>query len=186
MSSSARPNPEIGRLDSLIAEGRITEAEGLARTLLRHERSHVQAAVGLARCAFSRNDLAESLRWAERSIRFAPDDIALKAFYAALLIAAGQFAGVPPLLEGVAERAATPTAAIALGQALGRLGAMDRLVPLTARQLQRFPVSVAPLLGDLADERRFDLRRRVAVRLHRGVTRAHLVALAREHRRQPL
>ena len=148
---SARPNPEIRRLDSLIAEGRIAEAEGVARTLLCHERSHVQGAAGLARCAFARNDLAESLRWAERSTRFAPDDIALKAFYAALLIAAGQFAEVPPLLEGVAERAATPTAAIALGQALGRLGAIDRLVPLTVRQLRRFPVSVAPLLGDLAD-----------------------------------
>ncbi len=151
MRSSQKPHFELRRLDGLIAEGRVAEAEAVARVLLRHERTHVQGAAGLARCALARNDLEDALRWAERSSRFAPNDIALKAFFAALLIAADRPADVPPLLEGVAERMATPTAAIALGQAFARLGRTDRLLPLTARLLHRFPVSIAPLLTDLAD-----------------------------------
>ncbi|WP_247873781.1 glycosyltransferase [Azospirillum sp. TSH58] len=134
-----------------MADGAIAEAEAAARSLLRHSRSHAQGAAGLARCALARGDLDGALRWAERSARFAPNDIALKAFLAALLIAANRSADVPPLLAGAVEQAAAPTAAIALGQALARLGAMDRLLPLIVRQLHRFPVSVAPLLGDLAD-----------------------------------
>ena len=151
MSSSARPDPELRCLDTLITEGRFAEAEEVARRLLRDEDSHAQAAAGLARCALAQGNLTESLRWAERSARFAPNDIALKAFYSALLIAADRPADVPPLLEGVAERAATPTAAIALGQALARIGAAERLLPLIVRLLHRFPVSIAPLLADLAD-----------------------------------
>ncbi|MDQ2104715.1 glycosyltransferase, partial [Azospirillum isscasi] len=142
---------ELQRLEDLLADGAIAEGETVARSLLRDCRSHAQGAAGLARCALARGDLDGALRWAERSARFAPNDIALKAFLAALLIAANRSAAVPPLLDGVAERAAVPTAAIALGQALARLGAMDRLLPLIVRQLHRFPVSVAPLLGDLAD-----------------------------------
>ncbi|KAA0678279.1 glycosyltransferase [Roseomonas genomospecies 6] len=161
MSPSGRPEPHmrprelrlrnLQRLEELLADGAIAEAEAVARSLLRHSRSHAQGAAGLARCALAREDLEGALRWAERSARFAPNDIALKAFLAALLIAANRSADVPPLLAGVAERAAAPTAAIALGQALARLGATDRLLPLIGRQLHRFPVSVAPLLGDLAD-----------------------------------
>lgn len=151
MSSFAKPVPELRRLDGLIAGNRIVEAEEVARTLLHDERTHVQAATGLARCALARSDLDGALRWAERGARFAPNDIPLKAFFAALLIAADRPAEVPALLEGVAEEAPTPTAAIALGQAFAHIGAMDRLASLTARLLRRFPVSVAPLLADLAD-----------------------------------
>ncbi|MBK4722816.1 glycosyltransferase [Azospirillum sp. YIM DDC1] len=142
---------DLQRLEERLADGAIAEAEAVARSLLRHSRSHSQGAAGLARCALARGDLDGALRWAERSARFAPNDIALKAFLAALLIAANRPADVVPLLAGVAEQAAVPTAAIALGQALARLGAMDRLLPLIVRQLHRFPVSAAPLLGDLAD-----------------------------------
>lgn len=162
MSPSGGPNPQImhrrelrlrnlRRLEELLADGPIAEAEAVARSLLRHSRSHAQGAAGLARCALAQGDLDNALRWAERSARFAPDDIALKAFLAALLIAANRSTDVPPLLAGVAEQAAVPTAAIALGQALARLGRMDLLLPLIVRQLHRFPVSAAPLLGDLAD-----------------------------------
>ncbi len=151
MSPSRKFNSDLRRLDALLANGQLAEAESVARALLLAERTHAQAAAGLARCAIQRNDLPEALCWAERASRFAPNDIALKAFLAALLVAAGRSAEVPPLLEGVAERAGTPTAAIALGQALGRLGAMERLLSLTARLLERFPVSVAPLVTDLAD-----------------------------------
>lgn len=146
-----RPKPDPGRLERLLADGRLAEADQDARALLRDVRTHVYGAAGLARCALARGDLAEALRWAERSSRFAPNDIALKAFFAALLIAVDRPAAVPPLLEGVADRAATPTASIALGQALARLGAMDRLLPLVERLLHRFPVGVAPLMADLAD-----------------------------------
>ncbi|NUB05058.1 glycosyltransferase [Azospirillum sp. Vi22] len=150
-SKSQARRLDVRRLEERIAAGRIAEAETVARALLRHSDTHAPGATGLARCALARGDLAAALRWAERGARFAPNDIALKAFFAALLIAAGRPAEVPPLLAGAVERAAVPTAAIALGQALARLGAMDRLVPLLVRQLHLFPVSVAPLLGDLAD-----------------------------------
>ncbi|WP_454021082.1 glycosyltransferase [Azospirillum sp. Marseille-Q6669] len=142
---------DVQRLEGLIADGRIAEAETAAGILLRHNATHVYGAAGLARCALARGDLGTALRWAERGARFAPNDIALKAFFAALLIAADRPAEVPPLLSDTVEKAAVPTAAIALGQALARLGAADRLLPLIVQQLNRFPVSVAPLLGDLAD-----------------------------------
>ncbi|MCW2240795.1 glycosyltransferase [Azospirillum canadense] len=151
MSSSKKPKPDPGPLERAIADGRWAEAEREARALLRDDRSHIHGATGLARCAVARGDLDEALRWAERSARFAPNDIALKAFFGALLIAADRPGDVPPLLETMAERAATPTASIVLGQALGRLGAMDRFVPLVEQLLHRFPVGVAPLLADLAD-----------------------------------
>lgn len=151
MSSAKKPKPDPGPLERAIAGERWAEAEREARALLRDDRSHVQGATGLARCAVARSDLDEALRWAERGARFAPNDIALKAFFAALLVAANRPADVPPLLETTAERAPTPTASIVLGQALARLGAMDRFVPLVERLLHRFPVGVAPLLADLAD-----------------------------------
>ncbi|CAO3383444.1 glycosyltransferase [Azospirillum argentinense] len=151
MSARKTPKPDPGRLERAIADGRWAEAEREACILLRDDRSHINGATGLARCAVARGDLDEALRWAERSARFAPNDIALKAFFAALLVAAGRPGDVPSLLEAVAERAATPTASIVLGQALARLGAMDRLLPLIERLLRRFPVSIAPLLTDLAD-----------------------------------
>ncbi|CAO3460092.1 hypothetical protein [Azospirillum argentinense] len=151
MSARKTPKPDPGPLERAIADGRWVEAEREARILLRDNRSHISGATGLARCAVARGDLGEALRWAERSARFAPNDIALKAFFAALLVAADRPGDVPPLLEAVAERAATPTASIVLGQALARLGAMDRFLPLVERLLCRFPVSVAPLLTDLAD-----------------------------------
>ncbi|MBP2294280.1 glycosyltransferase [Azospirillum rugosum] len=151
MSSSKKPKPDPGPLERAIADGRWAEAEREARALLRDDRSHSHGATGLARCAIARGDLGEALRWAERSARFAPNDIALKAFFAALLVAADRPGDVPPLLESVAERAPTPTASIVLGQALARLGAMDRFVPLVERLLHRFPVGVAPMLADLAD-----------------------------------
>lgn len=151
MSPPKTPKPDPGPLERAIADGRWAEAEREACVLLRDDRSHIHGATGLARCAVARGDLREALRWAERSARFAPNDIALKAFFAALLIAADRPGDVPPLLEAVAERAPTPTASIVLGQALARLGAMDRFLPLVGRLLHRFPVSVAPLLADLAD-----------------------------------
>lgn len=142
---------DVQRLEELIAAGRIAEAETTAGRLLRHNATHVYGAAGLARCSLAQGDLETALRWAERGARFAPNDIALKAFFAALLIAAGRSAEVPPLLAAAVDKAAVPTAAIALGQALARLGEVDRLLPLIVRELHRFPVSVAPLLGDLAD-----------------------------------
>ncbi|MBK3732730.1 glycosyltransferase, partial [Azospirillum brasilense] len=151
MSSPKTPKPDSGALERAIADGRWAEAEREARALLRDDRSHINGATGMARCAVARGDLGEALRWAERSARFAPNDIALKAFLAALLVAADRSSDVPPLLEAVAERAPTPTASIVLGQALARLDAMDRFIPLVERLLQRFPVGVAPLLADLAD-----------------------------------
>lgn len=151
MSSSKKPKPDHGPLERAIADGRWAEAEREARALLCDDRSHVQGATGLARCAITRSDLDEALRWAERSARFAPNDIALKAFFAALLVAADRPGDVPPLLQAIAERAPTPTASIVLGQALARLGAMDRFVPLVERLLHRFPIGVAPMLADLAD-----------------------------------
>ncbi|WP_188261086.1 glycosyltransferase [Azospirillum tabaci] len=151
MSPPKTPKPDPGPLERAIADGRWAEAEREARALLRDDRSHINGATGLARCAVARGDLGEALRWAERSARFAPNDIALKAFFAALLVAADRPGDVPPLLETVAERAPTPTASIVLGQALARLDAMDRFIPLVERLLHRFPVSVAPLLADLAD-----------------------------------
>lgn len=151
MSSAKKPKPDPGPLERALADNRWAEAEREARALLRDDRSHAHGATGLARCAVARGDLGEALRWAERSARFAPNDIALKAFLAALLVAADRPGDVPPLLEAVAERAPTPTAALVLGQALARLGAMDRFVPLVERLLHRFPVGVAPMLADLAD-----------------------------------
>lgn len=151
MSSAKKPKPDPRPLERAIADGRWAEAEREARALLRDDRSHVSGATGLARCAVARGDLDEALRWAERSARFAPNDIALKAFFAALLVAADRSGDVPPLLEAVAERAPTPTASIVFGQALARLGAMERFVPLVERLLRRFPVGVAPMLADLAD-----------------------------------
>lgn len=150
-SPSRRRATALQRLETSLAEGRIAEAETAARVLLADEDGHIQGATGLARCAFARGDLDGALRWADRAARFAPNDVALMAFHAALLIAAGRPAEVPPLLDETAERAATPTAALALGQAWARLGAWDRLVPLIGRLLGRFPVSVAPMLSELAD-----------------------------------
>ncbi len=151
MTPIAPPNQETRRLDGLIAGGRIAEAEALAWALLRDDDVHVHAVIGLAQCALIRGDRNEALRWAERASRFAPDDVAIKAFLGALLIAADRPAAALPLLEGAAERSVNPTAAIALGQALARVGALDRLVALVDRLLRRFPVAVAPLLADLAD-----------------------------------
>lgn len=151
MSSSKTPKPDPRPLERAIADSRWAEAEREARALLRDDRSHVQGATGLARCAVARGDLAEALRWAERSARFAPNDIALKAFFAALLIAADRPGDVPPLLEARAEQAPTPTASLVLGQALARLGAIDRFAPLVERLLHRFPLGMAPMLADLAD-----------------------------------
>ncbi|AWK90203.1 glycosyltransferase [Azospirillum thermophilum] len=139
------------QLDRLLDADRVAEAEDVARALLADEDSHVQGATGLARCAFARDDLDGALRWSGRAARFAPNDIALKAFHGALLTAAGRPAEAVALLENQAEQAVTPTASIALAQALARLGSQDRLLPLVARLLHRFPPAIAPLLADLAE-----------------------------------
>lgn len=151
MPAPSRPPDGTRSLNAFLAAGDIVGAEAVARSLLHDQDGHLDGALGLARCAFARGDLDGALRWARRCARYAPKDVALKGFLGALLVAAGRADEVPALLEGVAEQAATPSAALALGQALARTGAADRLGALVGRLLTRFPPTLAPLLADLAD-----------------------------------
>lgn len=144
-------NTELSLFERALTEGRLDEAADATLRLLGDEDSHFDGIIAATRCALARGDTADALRWAERGVRYNPDDLGVRAFYAALLLKAGRAADIPELLKH-AHRAATPTPALILGQALLHLGHAEPFRTLLDGLLHAHPVSVVPLLGELADK----------------------------------
>ncbi len=137
------------RLDAMLAEARLDDAEALAHQLLGIKDEHLRAVIALARCAAAHGNIPTALRWSERAARLDPDDHSLAAFHGTLLVAAGRRDVARPILERLL--AVTPLAMP--GVALAQLLLLDgdaRTVELLARLLADYPVSATPHLANLA------------------------------------
>ncbi len=139
-------------LDQLMGEGRLAEAELLARRLLGAPECHGQAVAVLARIATAHQEYGEALRWVDRASRLVKDPAAFSAWRGVLLLASGEETEAIRWLLPVWEQAASAAPGIALGQALLQIGEPVRAAVVVAALLRRFPVSRTPGLVFLADQ----------------------------------
>lgn len=154
MTWTPRTKAAAGTFESLLASGRIGEAEEYARRLLADPQwgGGGGAAVAMARCAVVRQDPAAALRWADRAVRIAPEDEGAVTLHAALLLASGQASRAVASLDRALARLPhphRPDTTLTLVHALLNMAEFERAEE-TLTPLLRMTRAHAELTGRLA------------------------------------